>query len=372
MKKHLKLGIFKSKGRLNSEATSKYRSPFQRDRDRIIHSASFRRLKHKTQVFVNTEGDHFRTRITHSIEVAQIARSIAKYLNLNEDLAETLSLAHDLGHTPFGHAGEYALDECMENYGGFDHNLQTLRIVMFLENKYFKFKGLNLSIETLEGLLKHNGPVEDSDLVNSLIGLKTFKGKINFNTFPSLEAQISAISDDIAYNNHDIQDGINANLFKLEELIEIDFFRSIYLKYKKKINKKNYKIATYQIIRDSIDLMIRDLLTNTQKNLKNFKIKSIKDIANSDQLLVCFSNSIQKSEKEIKLFLRTKMYDNKLVLKKNQRGKIIIKKLFGIIKSNPRKFLTKDQLTKDKFRAISDFISGMTDRYAINLYNNFK
>ena len=372
MKKHLKLGIFKSKGRLNNEPTSKYRSPFQRDRDRIIHSASFRRLKHKTQVFVNTEGDHFRTRITHSIEVAQIARSIAKYLNLNEDLAETLSLAHDLGHTPFGHAGEYALDECMENYGGFDHNLQTLRIVMFLENKYFKFKGLNLSIETLEGLLKHNGPVEDSDLVNSLIGLKTFKGKINFNTFASLEAQISAISDDIAYNNHDIQDGINANLFKLEELIEIDFFRSIYLKYKKKINKKNYKIATYQIIRDSIDLMIRDLLTNTQKNLKNFKIKSIKDIANSDQLLVCFSNSIQKSEKEIKLFLRTKMYDNKLVLKKNQRGKIIIKKLFGIIKSNPRKFLTKDQLTKDKFRAISDFISGMTDRYAINLYNNFK
>lgn len=372
MKKHLKLGIFKSKGRLNNEPTSKYRSPFQRDRDRIIHSASFRRLKHKTQVFVNTEGDHFRTRITHSIEVAQIARSIAKYLNLNEDLAETLSLAHDLGHTPFGHAGEYALDECMENYGGFDHNLQTLRIVMFLENKYFKFKGLNLSIETLEGLLKHNGPVEDSDLVNSLIGLKTFKGKINFNTFPSLEAQISAISDDIAYNNHDIQDGINANLFKLEELIEIDFFRSIYLKYKKKINKKNYKIATYQIIRDSIDLMIRDLLTNTQKNLKNFKIKSIKDIANSDQLLVSFSNSIQKSEKEIKLFLRTKMYDNKLVLKKNQRGKIIIKKLFGLIKSNPRKFLTKDQLTKDKFRAISDFISGMTDRYAINLYNNFK
>ena len=372
MKKHLKLGIFKSKGRLNNEPTSKYRSPFQRDRDRIIHSASFRRLKHKTQVFVNTEGDHFRTRITHSIEVAQIARSIAKYLNLNEDLAETLSLAHDLGHTPFGHAGEYALDECMENYGGFDHNLQTLRIVMFLENKYFKFKGLNLSIETLEGLLKHNGPVEDTNLVNSLIGLKTFKGKINFNTFPSLEAQISAISDDIAYNNHDIQDGINANLFKLEELIEIDFFRSIYLKYKKKINKKNYKIATYQIIRDSIDLMIRDLLTNTQKNLKNFKIKSIKDIANSDHLLVCFSNSIQKSEKEIKLFLRTKMYDNKLVLKKNQRGKIIIKKLFGIIKSNPRKFLTKDQLTKDKFRAISDFISGMTDRYAINLYNNFK
>ena len=372
MKKHSQLGVFKSKGRLNKEPTSKYRSPFQRDRDRIIHSASFRRLKHKTQVFVNTEGDHFRTRITHSIEVAQIARSIAKYLNLNEDLAETLSLAHDLGHTPFGHAGEEALDKCMESYGGFDHNLQTLRIIMFLENKYFKFKGLNLSIETLEGLLKHNGPVEDTDIVNKLIGLKTFKRKINFNTYPSLEAQISAISDDIAYNNHDIQDGINANLFKLEELMEIDFFKSIYLRYKKKINKKNYKIATYQIIRDSIDLMIRDLLANTQKNLKNLKIKSIKDIAKSDQLIVCFSDKIQNSEKEIRLFLRTKMYDNKLELRKNQRGKIIIKKLFSAIKLNPRKFLTKDQLTNDKFRAISDFISGMTDRYAINLYNNFK
>ena len=372
MKKHLKLGLFKSNGRLNSEAISKYRSPFQRDRDRIIHSASFRRLKHKTQVFVNTEGDHFRTRITHSIEVAQIARSIAKYLNLNEDLTETLSLAHDLGHTPFGHAGEHALDECMQEYGGFDHNLQTLRIVMFLENKYFKFNGLNLSIETLEGLLKHNGPVDDTVLVNKLIGIKTFKNKINFSTYPSLEAQISAISDDIAYNNHDIQDGINANLFKLEELVEIDFFKSIYLKYKNKINKNNYKIATYQIIRDSIDLMIRDLLSNTQKNLKDLKIRSYKDIGKSDKVIVCFSDKIHGTEKEIKSFLRTKMYNNKSVLRKNQRGKIIIKKLFGIIKSNPRKFLTKDQLTKDKYRAISDFISGMTDRYAINLYNNFK
>ena len=372
MKKRNHLGIFKSKGRLSKEATSKYRSPFQRDRDRIIHSASFRRLKHKTQVFVNTEGDHFRTRITHSIEVAQIARSIAKYLNLNEDLTETLSLAHDLGHTPFGHAGEDALNECMKNYGGFDHNLQTLRIVMFLENKYFKFKGLNLSIETLEGLLKHNGPVEDVALVNSLIGLNTFKGKINFNTYPSLEAQISAISDDIAYNNHDIQDGIKANLFKLEELMEIDFFKSIYLKYKNKINKKNYKIATYQIIRDSIDLMIKDLFVNTKKNLNELKIKSIKDIAKSEKLIVSFSNKFQNFEKEIRSFLRNKMYNNKSVLRKNQRGKVIIKKLFNIIKSNPRKFLTKDQLTKDKFRSISDFISGMTDRYAINLYNNYK
>ena len=200
MKKHSQLGVFKSKGRLNKEPTSKYRSPFQRDRDRIIHSASFRRLKHKTQVFVNTEGDHYRTRLTHSMEVAQIARSIARHLNLNEDLAETLSLAHDLGHTPFGHAGEDALNECMGHYGGFDHNLQTLRVVMFLENKYLKFNGLNLSIETLEGLLKHNGPVDKLNSVDDLIGIKRFNNKINFETYPPLEAQISSISDDIAYN----------------------------------------------------------------------------------------------------------------------------------------------------------------------------
>ena len=372
MKKDTLLGVLKTKGRLNKEANSKYRSPFQRDRDRIIHSASFRRLKHKTQVFVNTEGDHFRTRITHSIEVAQIARSISKYLKLNEDLSETLSLAHDLGHTPFGHAGEDALNECMQNYGGFDHNLQTLRIVMFLENKYFKFSGLNLTLETLEGLLKHNGPVDDLSMINKLIGLKVFKNKINFKTYPSLEAQISAISDDIAYNNHDIQDGIKANLFKLEELIELDFFKDIYQKYKKKINKKNYKIAIYQIVRDSIDIMIRDLLSNTEKNIKKFKIKSLKDVSKSNQSIVSFSNKIQNSEQEIRSFLRDRMYDNKSVLNKNQRGKMIIKKLFNIIKSNPRKFLTKEQLTKDKYRAISDFISGMTDRFAINLYNNFK
>jgi dGTPase len=233
-----KLGKFSSVGRLIPEPLSKYRTPFQRDRDRIIHSASFRRLKHKTQVFVNTEGDHYRTRITHSIEVAQIARSISSYLGLNDDLSETLSLAHDLGHTPFGHAGEDALNDCMSSYGGFDHNLQTLRIVMFLENKYLKFKGLNLTIETLEGLLKHNGPVEDLDLVDTLIGKNRFKNKINFKTYPPLEAQIAAISDDIAYNNHDIQDGIKANLFKLEELVEIGFFKDIYNKYKKKLIKK--------------------------------------------------------------------------------------------------------------------------------------
>jgi len=372
MKKYSKIGLFKSKGRIFKEYSSKYRSPFQRDRDRIIHSASFRRLKHKTQVFVNTEGDHYRTRITHSIEVAQIARSIARYLNLNEDLSETLSLAHDLGHTPFGHAGEEALNECMEDYGGFDHNLQTLRVVMFLENKYLKFNGLNLSIETLEGLLKHNGPIDDLNLVENLIGVKRFKKMINFNTYPSLEAQISSISDDIAYNNHDIQDGINANLFKLEELVEINFFRDIYKKYKNKINKKNYKVATYQVIRDSIDIMIKDLIKNTKNNLRLNKVKNYKDINKTSFLMVDFSEKIKNSENEIRFFLKTKMYNNKSVLIKNDKGKIIIKRLFNKIIKNPKKFIKNKQLANDKYRNISDFISGMTDRYAINLYNSIK
>ncbi len=344
MKKYSKIALTKSKGRIFKESVSKYRSPFQRDRDRIVHSASFRRLKHKTQVFVNTEGDHYRTRLTHSMEVAQIARSIARYLELNEDLAETLSLAHDLGHPPFGHAGEDSLNECMEDYGGFDHNLQTLRVVMFLENKYLKYSGLNLSIEH----------------------------KINFETYPSLEAQVSAISDDIAYNNHDIQDGINANLFKLEELIEINFFKDIYKKYKKKINKQNYKIATYQIIRDSIDQMIRDLIKNTKTNLKINKIKNYKDITKANLTMVDFSEKVKDSVDEIRFFLKTKMYNNNAVLKKNDNGKLIIKKLFNKIQKNPKKFISKDHLSKDKYRAISDFISGMTDRYAINLHKNFK
>ena len=372
MKKYSHIGLFKSKGRIYKESLSKYRTPFQRDKDRIIHSASFRRLKHKTQVFVNTEGDHYRTRITHSIEVAQIARSIARCLSLNEDLAETLSLAHDLGHTPFGHAGEDSLNQCMDQYGGFDHNMQTLRIIMFLENKYLKFKGLNLSIETLEGLLKHNGPLHDLGLVDNLIGIKNFKNMINFNTYPSLEAQISSISDDIAYNNHDIQDGINANLFKLEELTEINFFKDIYKKYKKKINKENYKIATYQIIRDSIDLMIKDLISNTKKNINYNKIKSFKDIKRTSFFIVEFSDKLKNYEKEIRYFLKTKMYNNKNVLNKNNEGKLIIKKLFNKIRQNPKKFISKEQLTTSKYRAISDFISGMTDRYAINLHNSIK
>ena len=371
MKNYSNLGLFKSKGRLIFEPKNKYRSPFQRDRDRIIHSASFRRLKHKTQVFVNTEGDHYRTRITHSIEVAQIARSIAKYLNVNDDLAETLSLAHDLGHTPFGHAGEIALNECMSKYGGFDHNLQTLRIVMFLEHKYLKFKGLNLSIETLDGLIKHNGPYREISKLNKIIGKKNFKGKLNFNKNTSIEAQISAISDDIAYNNHDIQDGIKANLFKLEDLIEIKFFKEIYKSYKSNIKKKEKNIIIYQIIRDSINLMVEDVINNTLLNIKDNKIKKYSDIINNKKQIVSFSNKFKSIEQEIKLFLRLKMYNNRSVLNKNNNGKKIITKLFLEISNKPKKYINNYQ-NKDQFRSISDYISGMTDRYAIQLHKSLK
>jgi len=368
MKNYSKLGLFKSRGRLNYEPQNQYRTPFQRDRDRIIHSASFRRLKHKTQVFVNTEGDHYRTRITHSIEVAQIARTIAKYLNLNDDLAETLSLAHDLGHTPFGHAGENALNECMLNFGGFDHNLQTLRIVMFLENKYLKFQGLNLTVETLDGLLKHNGPYYDFDKLDSIIGVKKFKNKINFKNNTSLEAQIANVSDDIAYNNHDIQDGIKAKLFTLNELIEINFFKEIYKSYKRNIKRNNKEIIIYQIIRDSINLMVKDIIKNSINNIKKNKIKKLLDIQNNENQTVIFSEKFQYIEKEVKQFLKIKMYNNKNVMKKNNNGKKIIKKLFNTILKKPNKFIKSSDLKNDKYRAISDYISGMTDRFAIQLY----
>ena len=372
MNNYSNLALSKSKGRIFKEANSLYRTPFQRDRDRIIHSASFRRLKHKTQVFVNTDGDHYRTRITHSIEVAQIARSIAKHLGLNDDLAETLSLAHDLGHTPFGHAGEDALNECMLNYGGFDHNLQTLRIVMFLEHKYLMFEGLNLTLETLDGLLKHNGPIDDLSTVNRLIGIKNFNKKINFFNSGSLEAQISAISDDIAYNNHDIQDGIRAKMFNLNDLIEISFFKDIYKFHKKNIKNNNKDILIYQIIRDSIDLMVKDLIVNTKYNLKKNKIKLIKDVYNLNEPIVCFSSKFLSIEKEIRFFLRSKMYNNKKVLSKNNHGKKIVKNLFHKIKKNPKKFINVAQLKNNKNRAVADFISGMTDRYAINLHKGIK
>ena len=368
-----KLSIFVSQGRIFSEKKSLVRSPFQRDRDRIIHSASFRRLKHKTQVFANTKEDHLRTRLTHSMEVSQIARTIARTLMLNEDLSETLSLAHDLGHTPFGHSGEESLNECMENYGGFDHNLQTVRIVTLIEEKYYNFKGLNLTFETLDGLLKHSGSIHDLSKIKKMLQFDILKKKIKFYHSPYLEAQVAGISDDIAYNNHDIQDGIRAGLFTIEDLSEINFFKELLKKHKNKIKKYGKEIVIYQIIRDSINAMVNDLTTNTRKNLIKFKIKKKQDIYKTSEQIVNFSENMRKNDFQIKEFLGNKMYNDKKVMKMNNFGKKIIKKLFKKMNNNPKKFIKKENLKSNgKNRSISDFIAGMTDRYAINLYSSLK
>ena len=363
----------KSKGRFFKEKKTSFRSDFQRDRDRIIHSTAFRRLKHKTQVFVNTSGDHFRTRITHSLEVAQIARTLSKFFNLNEDLCETLSLAHDLGHTPFGHAGEDALNHCMRNFGGFDHNIQTLRIILFLENRYYEFKGLNLTLETLDGLIKHNGPIKNLSKLKKILGLSYFKNKIKFSLSPSLEAQIASISDDIAYNSHDIEDGLKANLFNLRDLEKIPVLNKIVLKHKKKIKKNSMDLVIRQIVREIINEMVKDLIKTTQINIKKNKINNISDVLKSKYPLVTFSKKMSKFDKKIKIFLRRKMYYHKKVRFNTDTGKKIIKKLFLSIKRNPRGYINVSKYDKSNItRSICDFIAGMTDRYAINLYNKIK
>jgi dGTPase len=363
----------KSKGRIYYEPLSGLRSPHQRDRDRVIHSTAFRRLKHKTQVFVNTSGDHFRTRITHSLEVAQIARTLAKHFNLNEDLCETISLSHDLGHTPFGHAGENVLNECMESYGGFDHNIQTLRIVNLLENKYYNFKGLNLSLETIDGLVKHNGPVKDTTKIDKILGKNFFKNKINYNLNASLEAQIASISDDIAYNSHDLEDGLRANLFTINDLKNIPILSKIINRHKKFIVKKGSGLVIRQIIRDTVNEMVNDIINNTKKKIKKEKIKTIQDVYNHSNLIVTFSKEMNLFDISIKSFLKQKMYFSNNVLKKTNMGKKIIKNLFLKITKNPSKFIKKSIYQKNNFeRNICDFIAGMTDRYAINLYNSLK
>ncbi|MFL2875976.1 MAG: deoxyguanosinetriphosphate triphosphohydrolase [Candidatus Pelagibacter sp.] len=364
---------FKSRGRFFKEKKTDLRNDFQRDRDRIIHSTAFRRLKHKTQVFVNTSGDHFRTRITHSFEVSQIARTLSKFFNLNEDLSETLSLAHDLGHTPFGHAGEESLNYCMRDYGGFDHNIQTLRIITILENRYYEFKGLNLSIETLDGLIKHNGPVKNLTKLNKILGNNFFRKKINFTSNSSLEAQIASISDDIAYNSHDLEDGLKSNLFKLDHLKNIPVLNKIIIKHKKKIKRHSIDLVIRQIIREIINEMVSDVITTTKHNMKFYEIKNLRDIYKVNNKIVNFSTKMQNFDNKIKIFLRQKMYFHEKVKSKTNHGRKIITKLFKQIKKNPKKYINIKKYNNSNIeRIICDYIAGMTDRYAINLYNQIK
>ena len=353
------------RGRIFSDSKNLYRSEYQRDRDRVIHTSSFRRLKHKTQVFIYHEGDHFRTRLTHSLEVSQISRSIARYLGLNEDLCEVLSLAHDLGHTPFGHAGENVLSECMNNYGSFDHNIQSLRILTLLENPYDDFLGLNLSINTIDGLLKHNGPIQDKKLVLELLpDLNSYK--INFGNHGSLESQISSLADDIAYNNHDIDDGLRANFFSIDELKEIPILKNIISKTLEKNSAKN----NYKLIRKLIDYMVTDLTENTKKNIHKYNINKIEDIYNAKLSIADFTEDTKKLITNIKLFLHEKMYKHKYILKWTGKSEEVIKFLFNYYLKNYNLLENKTNKLFTKERNICDFIAGMTDKYAIDQYNN--
>ena len=362
-----------SKGRLYKENYSQTRSEFQRDRDRILHSAAFRRLKHKTQVFVSNEGDHYRTRLTHSLEVSQIARSISKIFNLNEDLTETLSLSHDIGHPPFGHAGEDALSECMVSHEGFDHNDQAIRIVHLLEKKYFDFEGLNLTWETLEGLVKHNGPMT-KDVPKTIEALdKEFDLKLN--EFSSIEAQIASIADDIAYNNHDLDDGLRAGFFSYDDLVELPMIGKIIKNFPKNYNSYDMQRINNEITRKSTSIMITDVINTISEKVKKSKVRCNEDVRLNNEKIADFSDKTKEEVKYIRSFLSMKMYNHDKVKAMTSNAHQIISSLFKLFIEQDEKFIKEHMKKiisdKDKPRAVCDFIAGMTDNYAQNFYNKF-
>jgi dGTPase len=359
-----------SRGRLYREPESPTRTPFQRDRDRVIHSTAFRRLKHKTQVFVHHVGDHYRTRLTHSIEVSQIARSLARALRVDEDLAESLALSHDFGHTPFGHVGEDALDALMKEYGGFDHNAQSLRIVTGLEQQYAEFDGLNLCWETLEGLVKHNGPVtgevpEIFSEFNKLWDLKLA-------SHASIEAQCAAVADDIAYNAHDLDDGLRAGLFDLDELQDVPLVTEALAVVRAKYpGLENHRIR-HEIVRRQITSMVEDVISNTKMNISKHEPTSVSDVRDCGETLVSFSDDMKVKEKGIKAFLFEKMYRSPNVMKMRDGAEIIISDLFDFYLNertnmpNGLKGVSNKNKSNNRPRLVADFIAGMTDSYAIS------
>lgn len=357
-----------SRGRRVEEDECNTRSPHQRDRDRIIHSAAFRRLEYKTQVFVNHEGDHYRTRLTHSIEVSQLARSMCRVLGLNEDLGEALALAHDLGHTPFGHAGEDGLNEAMEDFGGFDHNAQTLRILTQLETRYADFDGLNLTWETLEGLAKHNGPV-----IELPRAMQTYDGidGLDLNSYASLEAQVSSLADDIAYNNHDIEDGLRAKLFTLDDLSELPMLGDIITQVMNNHPNIDRQRQTHEVIRRMINHMVGDLLAQVESNIKNNKIETVDDVRGLGQAIAHFSDEMQESHKAIKSFLMKNMYRHYKVNRMTSKAQRVVKELFDFFVNEPNCLppwwhdLTDGANTQNTAIHVADFIAGMTDRFAL-------
>ena len=357
-----------SLGRVHREIDDGPRGPrdaFQRDRDRIIHSAAFRRLRSKTQVFVAPDGDHFRVRLTHSLEVAQIGRTMARALGLNEDLTEALCLAHDLGHPPFGHAGEDALSAALADAGGFDHNGHTLRIVTVLENPYPDFAGLNLTREMLEGLAKHNGPVAEPAWAlaeaDRAIGLE-------LDLWPCLEAQVAAIADDIAYDNHDIDDGLRAGILDLDELLAVPLVRRLWLAIERRHPGLDRERMVKALVRDGIGTMVADVLDETERRLRERKVDSVGDVRGAGQALAGFSDSMAEEERALKRFLYARLYDSAPLRPVRDEAQRVIANLALAYRDDPALLpgcWVRGGQEVDRLRGIADFIAGMTDRYAI-------
>ncbi len=367
-----------SLGRVYDEPESANRTPFQRDRDRIIHASAFRRLKYKTQVFVYHEGDHYRTRLTHTLEVAQITRSIARALMVNEDLAEGIALAHDLGHTPFAHIGEDYLKVCMEPYGGFEHNDQSLRVLTTLERKYPEWNGLNLTWETLEGVVKHNGPLYGKhDLGEVHIAVRELQEKMDLrlDTYASVEAQVAALSDDIAYNNHDVEDGLRAGLFTIEDLEELELLGQALetVRGRHKDLRKRYLIQ--EMIREMIGLMVEDVLAESRKRLSEVNPQSPEDVRMAGRAIVAFSDDMRRKVDKLREFLFARMYRHYTIIRIYGKVEKIITDLFTAFTKNyetlpdnwQRRVEEGGGVTDDRIRAriVADYIAGMTDRYAI-------
>ncbi|WP_018175246.1 MULTISPECIES: deoxyguanosinetriphosphate triphosphohydrolase [unclassified Thioalkalivibrio] len=356
-----------SRGRAHPEAAPRHRSDFQRDRDRIVHSSAFRRLEYKTQVFISHEGDLFRNRLTHSLEVAQIGRSIARALCLNEDLVEAIALAHDLGHTPFGHAGQHALNDCMKGYGGFEHNLQSLRIVDLLERHYAEFDGLNLTFETREGILKHCSPQRAREL--GAIGVRFLEKQQ-----PSLEAQLANVADEIAYNNHDVDDGLRSGLLDMDQLTEVRLFRECLEAVRARYPDLEPRRVQHETVRRMIDALVSDLIESSQAAIDHQRPDTPDDVRQAGQPLIRFSPEMAEQARELKAFLRENLYHHHQVHAVMHKARQLIQELFAAFDSEPRLMPEHFQRHAEQIaaadphapqRAIADYIAGMTDRHAI-------